>query len=349
MCLRTKPTNFQNTSLLRRFRIPLLKFKNNIKNQGDFIMLNKTKYLRISVCDVCNFSCYYCHCEGITEKPAEWLTVDDIVFICKTAKNLGFEKFKLTGGEPTLREDLPLLILKLTNEADIENLSMITNGVSLEYTAKTLKSAGLKRLNVSLNTLNDGRHTEINRNKNVAMPDKIIKGIDTAIELGYEDIKINFVYINGESDEDLKELLDFTLSRSLTLVLLPLIDSSENPKTFFSLEMMYDKLKKIGIKNEADDFDNEGIARKSVVLKTGNKILLRCGELGNYNPFIFCEKCAERKNCREGIFPLRLSPYGELIPCAFSKKNRIDIRKAIKERHDSKAAEAIKTIWDWQV
>ncbi len=115
----------------------------------------KTNYFRISLTDKCNLNCFFCHNEG-QEKPSgkgNFLRADDYVFVSKIAKDLGYTKFKLTGGEPTLHPEV-LKIVKGISSLQVKDLSMITNGIRLDKLAYPLKEAGLNRLNVSLYTLN---------------------------------------------------------------------------------------------------------------------------------------------------------------------------------------------------
>jgi len=307
-------------------------------------MLQKTKYLRISVTEQCNQSCFFCHYEGSRESGVQ-LSTDDIVFFCAIAQKLGFMKFKLTGGEPTLREDICDLIYRLS-ELRLADLSMITNGSTLESSALLLWKAGLRRLNITLNTLNEKRHMEINTNAYVPV-ENIVRGIDTALRVGYTNMKINFVYEGENSDSDLNDLLNFVSQRSLTLVLLPILPVKHGIVTP-NLSFLYTKMKKYGISEERTETDMEGIKRIYFVTKNSAKVLLRQNELSSHRPYVFCAECSEIDRCKEGIFPLRLSVHGVLIPCLANNHNQIELKASIKHRDEAMIAASIRNVWAWQ-
>ena len=302
-------------------------------------MASQSKYFRVSITNQCNLDCYFCHNEGNGKDCEKLLSVNDIAYICGIAVEQGFDKIKLTGGEPTIRDDLPLLIGEL-KKLNIKDLSMITNGTTLINKIDTLKEAGLERINVTLNTLNHNKFEKITRTSSL-MLDKTVNGIDLALHRGFQNIKLNFVYTGMESDKDLNDLLKFTSDRNLILVILPLIEESKEQIT---LNQIYEKIKIIGIKEEKCCIDNEGIKKRLIELLSGAKVLLRAEELSDHKPYIFCEECNKKEMCKEGIFPLRLSATGELIPCLASNNNRVAIRAAIKARNDKEVVNAINMI-----
>ena len=290
--------------------------------------MNPSKYLRISLTDKCNLDCHYCYREGNFSKQNFWLSPKDLKFVCEIALKIGFRKFKLTGGEPTLRGDIYEIIAELS-KLSLPDLSMITNGTRLSELAENLKRAGLPRLNVTLNTLNHERFKKIQREKisdNVI--EKIINGIDAAQNAGFKNIKLNFVYFDDESRKDLTELINFAGSRDCTLVVLPVLQNSR-----YTLQYLYDLIKNFGIDDEKIIIDAEGIRKKLIHLKNNARVLLRIDELADKRPYVFCKDCKDKKHCREGIFPIRLSAHGEIIPCMATFENRIDIFSFIKERN----------------
>ena len=290
--------------------------------------MNPSKYFRISLTEKCNLDCYYCHKEGNFSTQNFLMTPKDLKFVCEIALQAGFRKFKLTGGEPTLRCDICEIITELS-ALNLPDLSMITNGTRLCELATDLKRAGLPRLNVTLNTLNPKRFEKIQRKKiSENVLEKIINGIDAAQNVGFRNIKLNFVYFDEDSQKDLSELISFVKSRDCILVVLPVLQNLR-----YTLEYLYDLIKNFGIDDEEILTDAEGIRKKLIRLKNGARILLRIDELANKKPYIFCQDCTNKKICREGIFPIRLSAKGEIIPCMASFENRIDIFPLIKERN----------------
>ena len=159
----------------------------------------KINYLRISVTDRCNLRCVYCMpaC-GIINKPhAELLTFEEIVQIANTCVSLGMDKIRLTGGEPLVRKGLPDLISSLNKINGIKDISMTTNGILLKEFALELKKAGLKRLNISLDSLSEDRYKFITRGGSL---EDVLEGIRKSQEVGFPPIKINVLLL-----EDIKE------------------------------------------------------------------------------------------------------------------------------------------------
>ena len=173
-------------------------------------------YLRISVTDRCNFRCRYCMpAKGIPWKNHdEILTFEEIYSIVKTGTRLGIKKLRLTGGEPLVRKNLPELVRMLSAVPEIEEIGMTTNGVLLSKYAKDLKAAGLTRVNVSLDTLNPEKFKQITRTGSL---EEVLKGIEAAIEAGLLPVKINFVRIKGENEEDEQAVRDFCKEKNLKL------------------------------------------------------------------------------------------------------------------------------------
>lgn len=181
-------------------------------------------YLRISVTDRCNFRCTYCMpAEGIPLKShQEILSFEEIFDVVKKGTELGISKLRITGGEPLLRKDIPRLIEMLSSLKAIKEIGMTTNGVFLSKYAKQLKSAGLTRVNISLDTLNAGKFKKITR---IGRLEDVLQGIDAAIQEKLTPVKINFVKIPGVNSDDEKEVrafckknkLDFRLIRQMNL------------------------------------------------------------------------------------------------------------------------------------
>ncbi len=173
-------------------------------------------YLRISVTDRCNFRCEYCMpAEGLPlKKHDDILSFNEIYDVVKAGTELGIRKIRITGGEPLVRKDLPVLIKKLAAIPEIEDIGMTTNGVLLPRYAKQLKAAGLKRVNISLDTLNPEKFRKITRIGNLQ---DVLKGIDAALEAELIPVKINVVRIPGENEEDEEAIRAFCTKKGLKL------------------------------------------------------------------------------------------------------------------------------------
>lgn len=301
-----------------RFRILHLIF------EGTVAMMGLSKYFRISVTNRCNLNCTFCHREGDQSEDARELSASEVETACKAVLSLGFRKVKLTGGEPTLHGDIFGVIRQLS-ALKIPDFSMITNGTRLVDYADALWEAGLRRLNVTLNTLNQERFITIQRAPGISVT-QILRGIERAKQVGFHDMKINFVFSGADSQTDLEELMAYTKEQGLMLVLLPVLDR----QSFYSLEYLHQLILRYGVETEDIITDGEGIQKRLIRLSSGGRILLRVDELAQKRPYPFCARCETRANCREGIFPIRLSAEGELIPCMASEKHRISILSALR-------------------
>jgi GTP 3',8-cyclase len=163
--------------------------------------------LRISVTDRCNFRCTYCMPEeGMEWLPrSELLTFEEIERIARVlVERFGIDSIRLTGGEPTVRAHLPVLIRKLA-ALDVD-LALTTNGATLRLLAHDLRAAGLRRINISLDTFDRERFITLTRRDELA---KVLEGIDAAIEAGFDPVKVNAVMMRGVNDDELLDFAEF--------------------------------------------------------------------------------------------------------------------------------------------
>ena len=172
--------------------------------------------LRISVTDRCNIRCYYCMPEHEVRfvPRAEILSFEDIERFVRIAVRLGVRKLRITGGEPLLRRDLPVLIRKLAAVDGIEDLALTTNGVTLAEQAGALYEAGLRRINVHLDTLDPERFRVITRRDDLG---RVLAGIDACIGLGFDPIKINAVAVKNLVEPDIVPLARFGRERGIEI------------------------------------------------------------------------------------------------------------------------------------
>ena len=171
--------------------------------------------LRISVTDRCNIRCFYCMPEEATDfvPRAGILSFEEIEQVVRVAASLGVRKLRVTGGEPLLRRDLPVLIRKLAAIPGIEDLALTTNGVLLEPIAATLADAGLKRLNVHLDTLDRARFEQITRRDELP---RVLAGIDAAQRAGLP-VKINAVAVKNLVEPDIVPLARYGRERGIEI------------------------------------------------------------------------------------------------------------------------------------
>ena len=167
--------------------------------------------LRISVTDRCNFRCTYCMpAEGLEWVPRdEILTFEEIARVARImVERYGVNGIRLTGGEPTVRANLPVLVQMLAELGT--DLAMTTNGVSLPLLAADLRAAGLRRLNVSCDSLRADRFAQITRRDGLA---RVLKGIDAARDAGFDPVKVNCVVMRGVNDDEIADFVDFGRSK----------------------------------------------------------------------------------------------------------------------------------------
>lgn len=166
-------------------------------------------YLRISLTDHCNLRCVYCMPEDMTFRPnAEMMQDDEIITLMQLFAGLGFDKIRLTGGEPTVRAHLVDLVRGIAQTPGIRHLSMTTNGVLLSRLAQPLAEAGLQRVNVSLDTLDPAKFNRLTRWGKI---DDVWAGILAAEEAGLTPLKINAVVVRGYNENDVGSLAQLTM------------------------------------------------------------------------------------------------------------------------------------------
>jgi len=172
--------------------------------------------LRISVTDRCNIRCFYCMPEeGVKFEPREnILSFEEIERFVKVAVTLGIRKLRITGGEPLVRKGLPELIRKLSAIPGIDDLALTTNGVLLAQQAQDLYDAGLRRINVHLDTLDRERFRQITRRDDL---EKVLEGIEACRRIGYKTIKINAVAVKNLVEPDIVPLARFGRERDIEI------------------------------------------------------------------------------------------------------------------------------------
>jgi cyclic pyranopterin phosphate synthase len=188
------------------------------------------EYLRLSVTDRCDLRCTYCMPEGFKdfEEPEDWLTFDEVERVVAAFGRLGVKRVRLTGGEPLLRRNLPDLAARISNLPGIDDLSLSTNATQLDKHAVALKRAGVKRINVSLDSLQAERVEKINGRP---VLDKILAGLMAGKAAGFSPIKINMVAMNGENDDEIDDIVTFCIEHGFVLRMIeamPMGDTGRN-------------------------------------------------------------------------------------------------------------------------
>ena len=172
-------------------------------------------YVRMSVTDRCDLRCVYCMSEDMTFVPrAQLLTLEELARLGKTFVGMGVNKIRITGGEPLVRQNILQLFNMLGEESGLHDLTLTTNGTQLARYAKDLKAAGVTRINISLDTLNPQRFQQLTRLGNL---NKVLAGIDAALEQGFKRIKLNAVVLKNRNHDEVHDLVAFAHERGMDI------------------------------------------------------------------------------------------------------------------------------------
>src|SRR6266700_6441672 len=282
-------------------------------------------YLRVSVTDRCDFRCVYCMAENMTFLPkADLLSLEELDRLCSVFVGQGVRKLRLTGGEPLVRRGIMTLFASLSRHlasGALDELTVTTNGSQLAKYARELADCGVKRINVSLDTLDPDKFRAITRWGDL---DNVRSGIDAALAAGLH-VKINAVALKGVNEDELGDLVAWTHGRGMDLTLIevmPLGDIGEGRlEQYLPLSMVRARLSERYTLAEID-YRTGGPARYVKVAETG-------GRLGFITPLThnFCESCNRvRVTCTGTLFmclgqedaadlrtPLRASEVDELV------------------------------------
>ena len=271
-------------------------------------------YLRVSVTDRCNLRCLYCMpADGISLlSHNEILTYEEIYTIAKAAAALGINKLRLTGGEPLVRKNLSRLISTLAEIEGIDDISLTTNGVLLENITEELKEAGLKRINISLDSLRSDRYQQITQSDKL---EDVFKGIQAARQVGLRPIKTNTVVIRDINDDEILDFARMTIDEDWHvrfIEYMPFKNNGQDGKLVPVSEMMQ-VIEDLG--ELKPTFPDGGGPAKYYRLPNA------LGTIGFISPLSehFCKACNR----------LRLTAEGKLRPCLFSDFE-IDLRGPIR-------------------
>ncbi len=195
----------------------------------------KITYLRVSVTELCNLRCRYCMPEdGVCKKShLEMMTEEETIQAIKAAAEMGVKKVRITGGEPLVKKNIISICEKAASVEGIEEVCITTNGVLLPQMAETLKSVGVSRVNISLDTLNPDKFKYITR---IGTLDQTMDGIHAAVDAGFKKVKINTVLIGGFNDDEIEDLANLTKEYPVDvrfIELMPMYDSGEFGKAAY--------------------------------------------------------------------------------------------------------------------
>jgi cyclic pyranopterin phosphate synthase len=277
----------------------------------------RIEYVRVSVTDRCDLRCTYCLPPGHHDfiEPEQWLTFDEIERVIRAFTELGVYRVRLTGGEPLTRHKLPELAARLNALPHLEDLSLSTNGVQLKKQARALKQAGVKRINVSLDSLQAARFAAITGGGKL---DKVLDGLAAASAAGLHPVKINMVVMNGVNDDEIEDMVRYCIDHEFTLRLIETMPMGDTGRTASShyldleavrrrLEQRFDLVPAV--------MPGGGPARYVGVAGTN----LRIGFITPISRH-FCETCNR----------VRLSADGALYLC-LGQDDKVELRPLLRE------------------
>ncbi|WP_367344497.1 GTP 3',8-cyclase MoaA [Methanomethylovorans sp.] len=264
------------------------------------------KSLRISVTDRCNLNCIYCHNEGSKGTAGE-MSAGTISNIVATAVDFGVSRLKISGGEPLLRKDMEDILVSLP---PLKDVSMTTNGVLLRERALSLKNAGLGRVNISLDSLNEANYQHITKCRNGVF-EKVIEGIRAAVDVGLTPVKLNMVLLKDINESEIEDMLSFVreFQGKVILQLIQLMDFRD-----------------VGSYHvDVDEIEKELELKAGCVqvreLHHRKKYLIDGAEVELVKPVDNTEFCA---NCNR----LRVTADGKLRPCLLVNDDLVDVSNA---------------------
>lgn len=278
----------------------------------------KINYLRISVTDRCNLRCRYCMPEeGISLTPhGEILTYEEILRIVRVFGCEGISKIRLTGGEPLIRKGIVDFISRLSQVETVKDLSLTTNGILLKDLARDLKEAGLKRINISLDSLRKERFFQITRKDAF---ERVWAGIEESLNAGLSPIKINMVAIKGLNDDEIEAFARLTLHLPLTVRYIEYMPSGNGEAwkqtDLLTMDQIKQRLDGLGplLPVPSDRWD--GPAKRFRMKGALGEIGL-IGAVSSH----FCSDCNR----------LRLTPDGKIRTCLFSDEE-IDVKDLLRK------------------
>lgn len=273
------------------------------------------EYLRISITDRCNLRCQYCMpASGVQWIPHEdILSFEEIYRLIKLSTQVGFKRFRLTGGEPLVRKGIVDFISQVSKVPGVEDLMLTTNGILLSDLAFDLKAAGLNRVNISLDTFDPDRFREITRGGDV---NKVFQGISRSLEADLQPVKLNVVVVRDFNLHELPKFIELAQKYPIHvrfIELMPIGVSSDQRNEFVSIAEMKEILGLQGLEPQKKEF---GGGPAEYVFPEGFK-----GNIGFISALSrhFCSTCNR----------MRLTADGKLRPCLHSPKE-IDLRQALR-------------------
>lgn len=279
----------------------------------------KVDYIRLSITDRCDFRCVYCMAEDMTFLPRnEVLSLEECARLVKIFVKLGVTKVRITGGEPLVRKNALWLFNEIGHLPNLNELVLTTNGSQLEKQAQDLKNAGVKRINISVDSLDSQRFKAITR---IGDLEKVLNGIQAAKRAGFENIKLNSVLMRGINDDEALPLVDFAINQAIDISFIeemPLGEVNHTRESTFVSNADTLKLLQSKYTLTPSTHNSGGPARYWQVANTHTKIGFISPHSHN-----FCESCNR----------VRITCKGELFLC-LGQEDKVDLMPLLRQHPD---------------
>ncbi len=273
-------------------------------------------YVRISVTDRCDFRCVYCMDEEMKFLPrAQLLTLEELATISRAFIELGVDKIRITGGEPLIRRNVIKLFQDVGQLPGLRELVITTNGSQLPKLAQQLKDAGVKRINISLDSLNAEKFKRITRTGKL---EDVLAGLQAAMDVGFERIKLNTVILKNRNDDEIIDLVQFAIDRNIDISFieempLGIIGDHDRAEVYYSSDQIHADIEKSMTLIPTTE-STGGPAKYYKIPDTETRVGFISPHSHN-----FCDKCNR----------VRLTCEGRLLLC-LGQEHSVDLRRVVR-------------------
>lgn len=281
----------------------------------------RVDYLRLSVTDRCDFRCVYCMAEDMTFVPkAQILTLEELGQVGEAFVALGVRKIRLTGGEPLIRHNVMQLIERLGALPGLDELVLTTNGSQLPRLAQPLRDAGVKRINISLDSLQPRRFRQLTR---IGHLEQVIAGIDAACTVGFERLRLNAVILRGRNEDEVLDLVDFARERGIDIAFieempLGVISEHDRELTLADSDFLQKRIsERHALTALGDPGGSDGPARFYAMSDSPSRVGFISPHSNN-----FCHLCNR----------VRVTVEGRLLLC-LGNEHSVDLREVLRDPH----------------
>lgn len=285
----------------------------------------RVDYVRLSVTDRCDFRCVYCMAEEMIFVPKpDVLTLEELFQVSQAFVELGVGKIRLTGGEPLIRNNILTLVERLGQLPALDQLVLTTNGSQLQRMAGKLREYGVRRVNISMDSLQPRRFRHLTRHGNL---EQVIAGIDAAIEAGFERIKINAVILKGRNEDEVLDLVDFVRDRGIDLAFIEemplghIVEHDRAVSFLSSQELRQIIAERYELSSMGEPDGNSGPARYFAMHDSASRVGFISPHSQN-----FCHLCNR----------VRVTAEGRLLLC-LGNEHSVDLRAVLRDPDFSQA------------